>query len=365
METEKQIFSQNSNISKVNEILYSRKHGQNQNQINIITNPINQDQNQINFINYPIGNDINSRLMNTKYVRIYPDTGCSKNIFTINTVSGRDDKERKNENEQPLYIAEERTHCDILCFGCCAPYEITFELYDITNNAKELFSISKITQKRTEISECCKPTYFILPPVYNYKVNNQNDQSNISRYDTRSFYRTYDYMGQNRYKIGEPYVPPESNCYQDSCCCCCCRCIASCFGGCCKCDDCCTQSEKKETKCCDCKNCCGGCCCRICCCCCCCCDDKSEDKEYIIDKRIYIDIFNMQDQMVGKFAKLYEPGCCCCVKREFFYEVYFPPDANELLRLALIAQILYFVKFKQKLFGVLPGSRDGIEQWIN
>ena len=333
METEKQISSQNRNIQNENETLYSRKQGQNQKQININTNAINQGQNQINFINYPIGNDINSRLMNTKYVRIYPNTafacvtGCKKNIFTINAVSGRDDKERKNENEQPLFIAEERTHCDILCFGWCAPYEFTFELYDITNNSKELFSISTITQIPTEISECCccGPTYFKLPPVYNYKVNNKNDQSDISRYDTRSFYRTYDYMGQNHYKIGKPYVPPESSCYLDCWCCCCCR---------------------------DCKC---GCSCKCYC----------EDKEYIIDKRIYIDIFNMQDQMVGKFALLNEPGCCCCVKREFFYEVYFPPDANELLRLALIAQILYFVLFKEKQFGVLPGSRDGIEQWIN
>ena len=73
----------------------------------------------------------------------------------------------------------------------------------------------------------------------------------------------------------------------------------------------------------------------------------------------------MQDQMVGKFAKLNESGCCCCVKGEYFYEVYFPPDANDILRLELIAQILFFVKFGMNLFGVLPGSRAGIEQWIN
>ena len=163
----------------------------------------------------------------------------------------------------------------------------------------------------------------MLPPIDNYKANDTNNKSNISRYDTRSFYRTYDYMGQSYYKIGKPYVPPETSCSIDCCCCC--------------------KRKKKKDGFCDCH--CGS------------CDDE------ITDKRIYIDIFNMQDQMVGKFAMYVDPGSCCCSKSEFFYEVYFPPDANELLRLALIAQILFFVKLNDFYFGSLPGSSDGIEQY--
>ena len=376
METDKnKLSNENIAIPLDNEIIYSRENlqSQNQNQIKIDTNPINGHQHQINFTNYPMGSNLIAQLMSTKYVRIYPDTafacvtGCSKLVFHINTVIGRDDKERKNEIEKPLFFAEERTHCDFFCFSCCVPYEFTFEFYD-SNNVKELFSISQITKLNTEVSECCKNSYIILAPIYNYKIITQNEKSNISRYDTRSFYRTYDYMGQSYYKIGEPYIPPEE---EDCCCCCCCfkrskdsccKCNKECFKSCCCCCACCCEDSKgANTKCCDCKNC-KNCCC---CCCCCCGSEGVNEKEIIIDKRIYIDIFNMQDQMVGKFAKLYDSGCCCCVKGEFFYEVYFPPDANDILRLELIAQILFFVKFKMNLFGVLPGSRAGIEQWIN
>ena len=52
-------------------------------------------------------------------------------------------------------------------------------------------------------------------------------------------------------------------------------------------------------------------------------------------------------------------------ERQFFYEVYFPPDADELTRLALIDQILFFVKFGTNYFGILPGSRDNLDQFIN
>lgn len=286
METEKKLFPKDTddNAPKEEIALFSREQRLNRNQgkMNIIQNP--SSQNQMVISNYSMGNNQISRLMNTKYVRIYINkafacvTGCNKLVFNINSVIGRDDKERKNETEEQLFFAEERTHCDILCFGCCAPYEITFEFYDITNNNKELFSISQITQLATKISECCEDTYYTLPPIYNYKANDTNNRSNISRYDTRSIYRTYDYMGQSYYKIGKPYIPIETNC----CCCCSCK-------------------KKEKDKCCDCN----------CCCCCCSCEE-------ITDKRIYIDIFNMQDQKVGKFAIYYESGCCCCTKRDFF-----------------------------------------------
>ena len=100
---------------------------------------------------------------------------------------------------------------------------------------------------------------------------------------------------------------------------------------------------------------------------CCTCNCNCKDMEVEEDKRRYIDIFNMQDQPVGKFVHLFEKGVCC-VKDKNFYEIYFPPDANEMIRLALIGQILYFVKFKgigMIAFASLPGSRDNIEQFMS
>ena len=117
-------------------------------------------------------------------------------------------------------------------------------------------------------------------------------------------------MGQSHYKIGWPYVKKEEKCDDN------CGCIIRCF----KCKD------------------------RFCCCCCCC--QEKVTKVEINDKRIYIDIFNMLDQSVGKFAYLFEKGCCCCSSDKLFYEIYFPPDANEMVRLALIGQIIFFHKLR-------------------
>jgi len=75
----------------------------------------------------------------------------------------------------------------------------------------------------------------------------------------------------------------------------------------------------------------------------------------------------MQDQPVGKFAFLFEKGLCC-QKDKNFYEIYFPPDANEMLRLALIGQIIFFIKLKNigmEAFASLPGSNDNIEQFMS
>lgn len=151
METEKKIFSTNDNNNDnnnnqiENEVLYSRNIPQNQNVINSIG----------------IDNNLSARLMNTKIVRIRPGTacacvtGCKKLIYNINTISRRDDQNRNNENEQLLFFVEEKTYCNILCFGCCVPYGYTFEFFKILNGVKELFSVSQITQKPNEISSCC------------------------------------------------------------------------------------------------------------------------------------------------------------------------------------------------------------------
>lgn len=314
-----------------------------------------------NFLSIPNDGSITSRLMNTKIVRIHIGTKCAcvqgykKLFFKINTISRRDDLQPQNENELPLFYAEEKLDC-CSCFSC-VPFNITIELFDA--NTMQLFSVSQIRENATKIDECCGDNYLILPNIYNYKVNNINDQSIIRRYDTRSFYRTYDHLGQSHYKIGEPYVEKETSCSD-----CFCKCILS-LPCCCCCDCSCDEKKQKDSKCCDC------CCCCCCCCsddkggCCCCnCSDSKEVKE-IDDKRIYIDIFNMSDQNVGKFAKYFNKTGVCCPEIEMFYEVYFPPDSNEMVRLALIAQILFFIKLNKNYFGILPGSRYNLEQFIN
>jgi hypothetical protein len=73
----------------------------------------------------------------------------------------------------------------------------------------------------------------------------------------------------------------------------------------------------------------------------------------------------MSDQIVGKFAEYFdESGCCCCETSKLFYEIYFPPDANEMVRLTLIGQIIFFVKLGiTGTFGILPGNRNGVERF--
>lgn len=72
----------------------------------------------------------------------------------------------------------------------------------------------------------------------------------------------------------------------------------------------------------------------------------------------------MADQNVGKFVKYINILGFCCPQIEMFYEIYFPPDANEQIRLALIGQILFFIKLNKNIFGYLPGSNYNIEQFI-
>jgi len=314
---------------------------QNQNQIPLSTTPLERFPNSAIL---PI-NPLSARLMNTKIVRIYPGTICAcvtgykKIIFNINTISRVDDIVPANENESPLFYVEEKLDCSFCCFGSCKPFEITFEIFDALT--KELFSTSTINQLDQRIDECCGEKYTIHAPILNFKASNPGDMSFVNRYDDRSFYRTYDHLGQSHYKIGWPYVKKEEKCGDNCSVYCVCSwipiigCIVRCF----KCKD---------------------------CCCCCCCEEKVTKVE-INDKRIYIDIFNMLDQSVGKFAYLFEKGCCCASDK-LFYEIYFPPDADEMVRLALIAQIIFFHKLRatgNHAFLSLPGNRDNIKQFMN
>ena len=290
-----------------------------------------------NMTNVPVavpGADPATRLMGTRIVRIRFATkcgcvkGCKKFYYQINTVSRIDDLNPQNENELPLFDAEDIPQCDI-CPMCCPPV-IKYEFTDSTT--KELFSVSETRAQPERVRVCCGESYYVYPPVFNFKASNANDVTVVERYDSRSFYRTFGYPGQPFYQIGTPYIPVEVSCS-------CRRCFAAlpC------CADCCDDEPVKNEP-----------------CCACCCEDAPNIK------RKYIDIFNMANQVVGKYAEFYDvSGCLCCTKRTLFYEVYFPADANDMLRLALISQMILFLHFKQNLFGTLPGTLTNLEQFVN
>ena len=283
----------------------------------------------------PLENNLTSRLMNTKIVRIRPGAacacvkGCKQTIFNINTIRKRDDKEPQNENETPLFYVEENIRC-------CLNFFLTFNLFD--PNTRELFSVSQLRGDITKHEDCCEEPYYLLPSIYTSKANNRSVESLIQRYDSRSVYRTYDFLGQSYYKIGKPYVKEK----EPSCCESCLYCLSGI--PCCFCFACCICNNKEEKS--------GSCCC------------CSKEVEVIDDKRTYIDIFNMTNEPVGKFALYFNKGILC-QHDEFFYEIYFPPDANEMIRLALISQIIFFYKLETNYFGSLPGSRVNLEQFIN
>lgn len=304
------------------------------NQVNIISTDTRQNLAPIPVLS-PANGDVVSRLMNTKMVRIHSLTkcacnkGCKKPYYQVNTISRIDDINRENEQELPLFEVEENQ-------DCCKIEAIKFDFVDATTN--QLFSASEMREFPKRISPCCDESYIDYPFIYNYKLSNRNDYSHINQYDSRSFYRTYNYSGQSYYKIGEPYVPKETTCGE-----CCCDCITSlpccicCRGGC------------SST---------GGSCCS---CFCCCCNSTVVE----LDKRTYIDIYNMTDQSVGKFVEYCDISKSCCSNtKTLFYEIYFPFDANDLLRLTFIGQMIFFLHLQQNLFGALPGSKDNLEQFI-
>ena len=68
---------------------------------------------------------------------------------------------------------------------------------------------------------------------------------------------------------------------------------------------------------------------------------------------------------MGKYVKFLDvTGCSCTRKETLFYEIYFPQEANDLIRLAIIGQMIFFIHFNKNYYGILPGSRDNLNKFI-
>ena len=274
--------------------------------------------------------DISSRLMTSKIIRIHPLSsdcckGCNQISLAINAISRIDDENPTNENETPLFRVEENTSCCRSCTNC-----FKFHFYAHDSNNESVLYVSEIKDKFKIIYSCC--CYYELPDILNYKVNDSNTQSIINRHDSRTIYRTYEYLGQAYFKIGKPYEEKENNC--------CCSKVDDTQANLC----CCSKVDDTQANLC--------CCSKV--------DDTQEKKgcceSYI--ERSYIDIFNMSDQLEGKFAFCNEKNKCCS---KTFFEIYFPPEANELIRISLISQCIFLFKFpsfqRERFFAYLPGTK--------
>ena len=272
------------------------------------------DPNYIPVQTSPNDGSISSRLASTRMVRIRIQTKCvcseltcNKPFFQINTISKIDDLNPNNEGELPLLEAE-------LFIPCCCPEPIKYNYIDA--QTRQPFAISRYIDMIRQVG-CCCGNYFAFPDIHHFKISEPNNISVTKCYDSRSFYRTTEYNCASFYKIGKPYVPVD--------------CCEECCKDCCKC-----QSSSTDS------------------CSCCCCCNKIE-----VVKRIYVDIFNMSNQCVGKYVRFYDvTGCCCSMKPTLFYEIYFPPDANEMLKLALIGQFIFCQHFGPDVFTVLPLTTD-------
>ena len=67
----------------------------------------------------------------------------------------------------------------------------------------------------------------------------------------------------------------------------------------------------------------------------------------------------MSDQCVGQYVFFFDQPCCCSTI-ESFAEVYFPSDANELLKVALVGHLLYILTIGLNIFYFLPGKKEDL-----
>ena len=255
-----------------------------------------------------------SKLGSTRMVRIRLDRKCAlsecrtdKPYFQINSISAIDDLNPQKENELRFFDAE-------LAIPRCCPQPPQFNFLDA--QTKQPYSLCRFDGFPIEhyACLCCGERYTEFPNMISNKIGNEMDTSVTKCYDSRSFYRTFEYQGRPYYKIGHPYVK-DDKCY---CCCCCPKKV----------------EIEKDNSCC-------GCC--------------KKDKV----KRVYVNIFNMSNQVVGQYVFYFDKtGCCCCVKTTEFAEVYFPSDANELLKISLIGHLLFLLTVGTDIFFTLPGRKE-------
>ena len=126
--------------------------------------------------------------------------------FLINSISAIDDNNHQNENEVRLFDA------DIPHPKCCCPQPLQFNIYDAqTKQPYALCRFDGLPIRHCGFC-CCKEEYFEIPNMITNLLSNVMDTSITKCYDTRSFYRTYEYQGRPYYKIGYPYV-------KENCCC--------------------------------------------------------------------------------------------------------------------------------------------------
>ena len=169
----------------------------------------------------PVPSDIpndgstSSKLANAKMVRIRMSTKCApkdltwkKPYYQINVISTVDDNNPKNENEVPLLEAEKTTSR-----FCSGPTEFTF--YDALS--KQPYSTSRYNGEFIKHNRfiCICLLYLEYPDIISNKAGKTIDISTTKCYDSRSFYRTFEYQGNAYYKLGEPYKekpPGETQC---------------------------------------------------------------------------------------------------------------------------------------------------------
>ena len=67
----------------------------------------------------------------------------------------------------------------------------------------------------------------------------------------------------------------------------------------------------------------------------------------------------MSGQSVCKYVRFIDlSGYCCCETKILFYEIYFPPDANEILKLALIGHLIFLFELGPNMFSLLGSNNN-------
>lgn len=69
----------------------------------------------------------------------------------------------------------------------------------------------------------------------------------------------------------------------------------------------------------------------------------------------------MSAQCVGQFVRFFDPiMACCSVKYTEFFEVYFPSDTNEMLKISLLGHFLFLIYAPEPFLWMLPGKKEDL-----